>query len=632
MSSISACLLDCPDCCSFLVNLSAETIQGNPEHPFTRGFICSKGKKFFQRLQDKNRITRPLLRASRGFEPISWDRALDLAAWQINRLSRRPEKILHVRGHGYRGVLAHASLNFFQALGSSTIYGSLCDGAGIEACIRDFGGLDHNDPLDLVNAHQVVNWGRDFTRSSPHLAAIIAEARKKGTRLLNITPGALSPPPGDDQIMIRPGTDRFLAAAVIRMLLQKGLADPQAAERTHQFSRFEKLLQFSSVESLLSVCQVSVKDAELVLDYYTRTGPAATLVGWGLQRHVFGGENVRFINALAMLAGHIGKKGAGAYFNISSGRSLGSWKAVSPRPDPGQRRKLPVFNLGQAMLQADPPVELVWVDGHNVINQAPDSRAVIRAFEKCFVICVEGFFNDTALRSDLILPPAFMLEKEEILGSCLHNYINYSGKIVDPRGECRSDFDILDDLGRRLDPPVEFPRAEKCLEQGLRLVNISPDELRQRGFCRAPLPQVAWEDLIFDHPDGLYRFPEALHPEPEQSPDFPLKLITHVRGRYLHSQIPEDEQQGLPTAFISQDSPMYSFLETGKKTYLATAQGRMEVMLTTGPGIHPSAVLVPRDGWIKCGHNPNLITASFQTDMGHNAAYYSQPCRLAQNS
>lgn len=632
MSSISACLLDCPDCCSFLVDAGRETVRGNPDHPFTKGFICSKGRKIFRRLQARDRITRPLLRVSSGFEPISWDKALDLAASRISSLSSRPEKILHIRGHGYRGVLAQASLNFFQCLGTSAIYGSLCDEAGIEACVRDFGSLDHNDPLDLLNARRIVNWGRDPVRSSPHVAALMVQARRNKTRILTITPGALSPAAGDDRILIRPGTDRFLAAAVIRMLMDKGLVNPLAARNSKHLEHFESIIRSESLDSLLSVCRVSRRDAELVLEYYTHGGPVATLLGWGLQRHLFGGENVRFINALAMLSGHIGQKGGGTYFNISSGRSLGSWKAVSPGPVPFKRRQLPVFNLGQAMLEADPPVEMVWVDGHNVINQAPDSKAIIRAFQKSFVICVDGYFNDTALRSDLILPPAFMLEKEEILGSCLHNYINYSGRVVDAPGECRSDFDILKDLGRRLDPPVEFPDPEKCLEQGLKPVPITLDKLRQKGFCRAPRTEVAWPDLKFDHPDGLYRFPQALNQEPEQNSDFPLKLITHVQGRYMHSQIPEENQQGLPLVFISSTSPVYPALKSDRKTFLATELGRMEVNLKTAPDIHPQAVLMPRDGWIKCGHGPNIITAASETDMGHNAAYYSQPCRLEQNS
>lgn len=192
---VSACILDCPDACSFLVDPQARTLRANPEHPFTSGFICRKGVRYFKRLDAPERITRPLVRKKAkqglrrgkqtgpvpdGFEPVSWDDALELIARRMNALADRPEAMLHLRGHGYRGVLAQASLNFFEALGASTIHGSLCDDAGIEACIRDFGALEHNDPLDLLNARRIVNWGKDLRRSSPHTGLLVRDAGSAG--------------------------------------------------------------------------------------------------------------------------------------------------------------------------------------------------------------------------------------------------------------------------------------------------------------------------------------------------------------------------------------------------------------------------------------------------------------------
>ncbi|MFK5952001.1 MAG: hypothetical protein QM498_03020 [Desulfobacterium sp.] len=47
MQKISACTLDCQDSCSTVVKIDPENgrvrITGNPDHPFTRGFICKKG-------------------------------------------------------------------------------------------------------------------------------------------------------------------------------------------------------------------------------------------------------------------------------------------------------------------------------------------------------------------------------------------------------------------------------------------------------------------------------------------------------------------------------------------------------------------------------------------------------------
>lgn len=633
MNKVSACILDCPDACSLLVDSQEKIIQGNPKHPFTRDFICPKGKNFFQRLNSEERVTEPLLRQGSGYINTTWDKALDMIAEHLNRLRSRPESILHVRGYGYRGVLAQASLNFFQAIGSSKTYGSLCDEAGIEACTRDMGSLKHNDPMDILNACRIVNWGKDFARASMHSSMIISQARKSGARVLTISPGGDSNPRlSDDFILIRPGSDRFLAAAIIKMFLDKDSIRPDIVDRTANWPIFKNLIQSFSLSELLSACQVSTDEALRLFRWYQEPGPTATILGWGLQRYVLGGQNVRLINALALLSGNMGIMGGGAYFNVSSGRNLGQWTAwTSPRMvEKRERRQLAHYDLGREIENARPEIEFIWVDGHNAVNQIPDSLRTAMAFEKPFVVCVDGFLNDTALRSDIILPPALMLEKEEILGSCLHNYVNYSGKILQSRGSCRSDFDILSDLGQRLTPEIIFPNQNECLEAGLKPLGTSLEHIRKKGFVRAERPDIAYENLIFDHPDNLYCFPSELDQEPEADPAFPLRLLSLIQGRYMHSQIPESEQKGLPRIFISQINPLASQLDPLKKTCLVTPLGKMDVEVRSITDLHPEAVIFRRDGWMKRGHGPNILIESRKTDMGNCAAYYSQPCRIEQ--
>ncbi|GAB6057922.1 molybdopterin-dependent oxidoreductase [Desulfonatronum parangueonense] len=642
-STISACTLDCPDGCSFLADPHTRTIRPNPDHPFTGNLICRKGARFFERLDAPERILQPMIRkrrktgrlqaghGGRGFEPVSWDVALDLIASRLNSLRDRPDAVLHVRGYGYRGVLAQASLNFFAALGSSTIHGSLCDEAGIEACLRDFGALDHNDPIDLLKAARIVNWGKDLGRSSLHTALLVRRARSSGVRVLTVSPGGDGSGAFSDKILrIRPGTDRFLAAWVMRGLLELDAVTADVPRAALDWPRFRELVLSLDPEELLRVCDVNPDDARELLEWYAAAGPTASLIGWGLQRHVFGGQNVRFINALAVLSGNIGRSGGGAYFNIASGRNLGQWSASSPgrAVDAEARRSFLLPSLAWDLEWADPSVEFVWVDGHNVVNQVPDSLAMAKALERPFTVCVDAFWNDTAQCADVVLPPALMLEREEILGSCLHDYVNYSGRAVSARGECRSDFDILRDLGARLEPPVVFPEVEECLRIGLSPLDMDLDTFRSRGFAKAEHPEVAFAGMRFAHPDGLYRFPDSLDTEPDEDDEYSLRLLSLVRGKYMHSQIPEAEQQGLPRIWVSPDNPDLSELDKDAEIFLATPLGRMSVTVGIDETLHPLAVIIRRDGWVSLGHGPNAIIEIRETDMGNCAAYYSQCCRL----
>ncbi len=629
MTTITACTMDCGDSCSLVVDAENKTVKGNPAHPFTKGFCCKKGGGYFERLDADERITTPLVKRDGEFVETSWDDALNLIAEKLDAARQTPESILHLRGHGYRGILGKASNIFFEKLGSSTTYGAVCDATGIVASERDFGELRHNDPEDILNASRVINWGRDLTRCSIHQLAMIQKARKNGTEVLTISPGGDGTEEFSDvNVIIRPGTDRFLAAAVLKLYLEAGDFDPCVLNRSANWPALRGLIDSYKLSELTNMCEVSTADVEMIYDWYADTGNVATLLSWGLQRHVFGGQNVRFINALAMISGNIGVSGGGVYYNISSGRNLGTWAHLVESDAPEERRELLMPKIAEEIKKAAPPIDFIWVDGTNAVNQSPDCLGMVDAFRTPFVVCVDGFMNDTAMVADVVLPPALMFEREDVLGSFLHNYVNLCTKAVEPRGQCRFDFDILKDLGTRLASPLIFPEAEECLKAGLEKADISLDELRENGFVKVNHPYVAFEGMQFAHPDGLYRFPEELTAEPERDPELPLQLLTLVRGKYEHSQIPEADQRGIPQVFVSKQNPAWGALNPAEDAYLVTESGAMQVQIETLKNMHPRAVVMRRGGWMKYGHSTNILIKPMTTDMGDGTAYYSQTCRL----
>jgi anaerobic selenocysteine-containing dehydrogenase len=630
MPIITACSMDCGDSCSLAVDPEKRTLRGNPDHPFTRGFCCKKGAKYFERIDSDERITTPLIREGGSFRETDWGEALDLVAARLDAARQVPGSVLHVHGYGYRGVMATASSVFFRAIGATTVHGSVCDDTGITAAVRDFGVLHQNDPTDLLNASRIINWGRDLTRCSIHQLDLVKRARKNGTEVLSISPGGDNMDEFSDlTIRVRPGTDRFLAAAVLKLYLESGELNPWVLTRTANWPAMRGLIDGLNLADLCAASEVTPTDVETVYDWYADTGNAATLIGWGLQRYVYGGQNVRFINALALVSGNVGVPGGGSYFNISSARNLNSWgHLVDGYEANAKRRSFLIHDLPGEMDRADPSIDFVWVDGMNLVNQVPDSLAMADALRRPFTVCVDCFMNDTALAADVILPPALMFEREDVIGSCLHNYVNHEAQAVPPRGNIRVDFDFLADLGLRLAEPVRLPDVDACLREGLRESGISLDELRSRGFVKANHPPIAFENLKFGHPDGLYRFPEELTPEPAAPATFPLRLLTLVDGKYLQSQVPEKDQAGYPEVVISPDCLGCQELAPEKDVYLVTPLGAMRVLVRFDETLHPGAVVFRRSGWMKYGRVPNVVIQPRSTDMGDGCAYYSQECRL----
>ena len=633
MDTITACTMDCPDACSLVVSRKPDgtiKILGNPDHPFTRGIICGKIKKHFLRLTSPHRITHPMIRKDGSWINISWDDALDICAEKLNHYRNQPESILHVHGEGSKGILKQTGKLFFGLLGASRLRGSLCDAAGIVAYLKDFGSRENHDPDDILNSRKIVIWGKDLSRSSIHMANHVQKARKNGARVLSISPeGSCNAAFAHDRIRILPGTDRFLAAAAIRCFLDSKPPSRHIVSSANRWEKFKKLILDQSVTDLLRSCDLNEDSLKVLFRYYSEEGPCATIIGAGLQRYELGGENVRFINALALISGNIGISGGGSYFHSHSLKNINTqWIDVS-RQFPRRSFRAPL--IGQEIASADPPVRMIWVNGSNVVNQSPDIFGTIRAFNKVeFKVVADAFMTDTAKIADLFLPSTLMLEQEDIIGSYLHDFVHYVSPVIQPPDEARDDFRVFTQVAARLDPPIDFPDLQTCLQNALNseVLNISLDTLKKRKFVKAARNSIPYVDLKFDHPDQKYRMPVILHPEPEAPKEYPFRLLSLIRRNAIHSQIPPEDQRNPPLVWISPETLKQSGILVEKKVYMVSPAGRMEVCLKEKEGLHAGTVLYRRGDWLSCGGGVNRLIEALVTDMGSGAAFYRQYVRL----
>ena len=634
MKTITCCTRDCPDGCSILVEVGEDGsvhLEGNPDHPVTAGVMCAKTRRFGRVLRSPNRITQPLLRTGDGWQPIGWDEALELCASKIQGLRHEPSAMLHIFSVGSTGLTARISQWFFGMLGATRTEGSLCGSARNAASELDFGALATNDIADLAEARRIVLWGRDPSRSSIHTANLVREARRRGAEVLAISPGGDGNGPiSDRRIRVNPGTDRFLAASVIRLLIELDQIDLDITTHSYNWPAFRDLIMEYPLRGLAAVCGVPVSDIENIAAFYTGADPVATVIGLGLQRHWYGGENVRFINAVTLLSGCIGKSGGGAYYaNPSVGKFNMSW-ATAPGED--ERRTFYKPTIGWDILEAtDPLVRMIWANGSNIVNQSLDSKVIARAFERVeFKVVVDAFMNDTAERADLVLPCALMLEREEIVGAPLHDYANYAGVAVPPPDGARTDHWILSELGKRLDPPVVVPAVDEILRTALDspYLDVSLEELRERGFARGKSPRIAFEGLNFAHPDGLYRFPEVLHEEPALPAGYPLRFLSLLRRDELHSQILPEDHPEQPTVWVSPDCPCLGNLDLDQDVFLSSPLERLRVDVEMLPDLHPESCICRRGLWMKLGGGLNQLVSARLTDIGECGPFYSQGVRL----
>src|SRR6478609_5352076 len=146
----SVCALDCPDCCSMLVQVEngrATRLRGDPSHPVTRGFLCGKVAQYLEREYSPDRLLYPQRRVgAKGegrFERISWDEALDTIAVRLRQVADEfgPEAILPYSYAGTMGLLNGSGMDrrFFHALGASRLDRTICSSAGMSGMTTALG-------------------------------------------------------------------------------------------------------------------------------------------------------------------------------------------------------------------------------------------------------------------------------------------------------------------------------------------------------------------------------------------------------------------------------------------------------------------------------------------------------------
>src|SRR5260370_6355959 len=94
----AVCPHDCPDTCSMLVTVEdgrAISIAGDPDHPFTQGFLCTKVAKYLERTYHAERLQFPQIRVgAKGdgtFRRATWDEALGLIAEKLQAVIDSPD-------------------------------------------------------------------------------------------------------------------------------------------------------------------------------------------------------------------------------------------------------------------------------------------------------------------------------------------------------------------------------------------------------------------------------------------------------------------------------------------------------------------------------------------------------------
>jgi len=628
----TACTRDCPDACSVLAHVEGGRVvrlDGDPDHPVTRGFLCERTSRFVHRQNSTDRLTTPLVRRNGSLQPASWDEALDTCARALLRIRQEsgPAAIFHYRSGGSLGILKSLSSVLFDAFGPVTGQrGSVCDGAGMAAQRADFGDVDSNDLDDLRNARSIVLWGKNPFVSSPHLLPRLREARRAGAVLVLIDPLRHRTASLCNQVLQpRPGGDASLALGACRVVFERGWVHPDATACCDGVDDFRAVVMARSVEEWAADADVATEDVVALAHRMARGAPVTILLGWGMQRRSNGGAIVRAIDALAAITGNVGIPGAGVSFYFKRRAAFDTTLIDSGRPAPRHVRE-PMF-AADILAASEPPVRAVWISCGNPVVMLPDSHATIQALtSREFVVVVDSFLTDTARCATVVLPCATFLEDDDLVGAYGHPYLGVVRPAVQPPGQARTDLRILQDLAERLGLGAVLDGSARTWKQ--RLLRAVPLDRLEQGPLRNPdAPRVVFEGRRFPTASGRINLLRSFDARETERPfRFPLRLMAISTPHSQCSQwSPSEPETELP-AHVHPDC--CGGIADGSLAMLSSERGSMRVRMTHDDSVRRGLVVVPKGGSPSLGRGSNAITAARLTDLGEGAALYEEPVRL----
>jgi anaerobic selenocysteine-containing dehydrogenase len=625
----TSCNRDCPDACGILAHVDNGRItrlQGDPEHPVTRGFLCYRTDNFLHRQYSPERLTTPLIRRNNVLVPATWEEALDLCAQKLLaiRSESGPAAIFHYRSGGSLGLMKHVTDHYFHRFGPVTVKrGDICGGAGDAAQLADFGDEDSNDLHDLINAKAVILWGKNPHTSSPHLLPILNELRKKGCRIALVDPVAhRGVKLADVYVQPRPGGDIALAMGVARVLFDRGLVHPEAATWSDDFEAFRSMVTARTLQSWADEADVSVTAIETLALLYGENTPASILVGWGMQRRSHGSAIVRALDALGVITGNIGVSGAGVSFYF---RRRGAFQTNFSDAPPPRTLCEPLFG-SEVMAAKDPPVRAVWITAGNPVTMLPDSHATIRALEsREFVVVVDTMLTDTARLATVVLPTTTLLEEDDLVGAYGHHYLNVVRPVVRTEGTL-SDYEITQAMAARTGLGESFADDPRSWKRRL-LKNIPLEELEKGSIRNPKAPMVAFEGRSFatktKKAQLLIEVPEV---KSGVNREMPLMLHALSTPESQSSQWSPSEPDEPVEAVVHPESACG--FHNGALAVLRSAIGAMTVRVKYDDRQRRDVVIVPKGGSLAKGRCANALTRAKLTDAGEGAALYEEPVRL----
>ncbi len=556
---------------------------------------CLRGRSYRQRLYSAERLLYPMGRVGkRGegkFKRISWDEALGYVAKKMIEIKDKygPTALLDQSYAGASYGVLHKSDQiegllgrFMGMFGCRTNSWSVPSYQATTTSSRwTFGTIqDGNEDDTFAHAKLIIMWGWNpaYTFHGGNTFYYMRLAKQNGCKFVLVDPQYTDSGAAYDTwwIPIKPNTDAAMMAGMAHYIFANNLQDQAfidkfclgmdagtmpawAAQSPNGGENFKDYIQGTydgvpkTPEWAAEICGVSAADIKKLADMYATTKPAALKASWAPGRNAYGEQYSRMAAALQAMTGNIGilggcAEGVGKAWHAEAvaypyDQYANTWFAsiksdrwahcVLNYPNV-KREEIGLWPRQDATDGQIPNIKGIFWQGSDWFNQLTNINKEIEAIKKLeLVVCMDSTITPSGLWADVLLPVSTHFERHDVaLPWYKGHYYIHRPKVIEPLGECKTDFQIFTELawriggstfGRAYNPKANrdyFHHEDAVDEAYLREwwegkvmahqgVTMSWEEFKKHGIYKFKLdkPHVGFRDQIekgerFETPSG----------------------------------------------------------------------------------------------------------------------------------
>lgn len=400
-------------------------IKGDKTNPRSKGYTCEKqaGLDHYQNHDD--RLDTPLRRREDGsFEAIDWDTAISEVSTKLAAIrdTHGGEKIFYYGGGGQGNHLGGAySSATRRALGMRYASNALAQEKTGEFWVERqmFGGRPEPD---FERAQCSVFVGKNPWQSHGFERARITlkEIAKDPTRsMIVLDPRRTETADlADVFLQVRPGTDAFVLAAMLSLLIEGGYVDREFLEAKANDGK--ALFDTLSAVPVSDYCERAGVPEALVrkaADLIGQSSSVAVLEDLGIEMAPHSTLNSYLQKLLFTITGNMGQPGT---MNLGThlGQLIGSGKDNKTSPVGGHRiitGLIPCNAIADEILTDHPDrFRAMIIESGNPVHSLADSPRMREALEALeLVVVLDVSTTETTEYADYILPGASQYEKVE---------------------------------------------------------------------------------------------------------------------------------------------------------------------------------------------------------------------------